>query len=222
MGLDNIVNEGDESANSTSSKPGSSKKYVKILRDEFEEFLYDQSPYYWQEVNTDSGELVYETDEFMIMYPDISLRIFSTIDKGTDEGREKGDDAIRTVIWSKEKDVPIGGRKSTYRIKTWKKNLLRKIKSLSDEWHDYVEECPNCDGWLVERQGNKSSFLGCINWEKDGSGCDYTRPLEHEGQCPECEDGFLVKREGRDGKFLGCSNWKSDGSGCSYTDQINE
>lgn len=239
MGLDNLVN--DENSNGTESdktnkienaatdkaanRSKSSKKFVEISREEFENFLDNDAPYYWKIVNTDAGEIVYETEEFMFEYPDVTLRIFSTIEKGVGISRGKGDDAIRTVIWTKDKEHPIGGRTKTLRIQTWKKNLLKKIKSLSNEWQNYVDPCPQCNGWLVKREGKNGEFLGCINWKKDGSGCNYMEsigePEEHEGECPRCEGGYLVKRSGPYGEFLGCTNWRSDGSGCDYKEQIN-
>lgn len=236
MGLDNLVGEDDETDDkeqketkketNTSTQSDSSKQFVKITREKFEDFLDETVSYNWIIVeDSDAEEIIYETEEFMFEYSDVSLRIMSTIEKGLDVSREKGDDAIRTVIWSKDADKPIGGRKSTYRIKTWKKNLLNKINSLSDQWDNYVEECPNCNGWLREIDGKHSKFLGCINWEKEGDGCNYRRTLEKpeeaEKKCPNCESGYLIKREGPYGEFLSCSNWNSDGSGCDHTEQLN-
>lgn len=231
MGLDNLVN--DNSSNDSEAKnkdtetnqSGTSKKYVKITREEFEEFLDNKAPYFWKIVDTDAGEIIYETDEFMFEYQNITLRIFSTIEKGVDVVRGKGDDAIRTVIWSKEHNAPIGGRTKTLRIQTWRKNLLKKINSLSDEWHNYVDPCPECSGWLVEREGKNGKFLGCINWTEDGSGCNYIKNIydddDYVKECPVCNDGKLVKRDGQYGKFLGCTNWEKDGSGCNYNENLD-
>lgn len=226
MGLDNLVNEDSENDNKINKKETSSSqtKYVTITVDEFEEFLEDNTPYFWRVVSAEAKEIVYQTDEFMLMHPDVSLRIFSSIDIESGVSRGKGKDAIRTIIWSNKIKTPLGGRSRTHRIGTWRKNLNKKIYSLRDEWEDYLNPCPNCSGWLIEREGKHGKFLGCTNWSKDGNGCNYLERLENPDdyvkECPECDNGVLVEREGPYGEFLGCTNWNKDGTGCNHKEKV--
>lgn len=106
-------------------------------------------------------ELVYDIplDE-----PNLSIYLFSSINSRTEQARDKGTDAIRTVIWDHDAGRPIGGKKRTNRIKTWRKNLKKKILELHNEWGEHVTECDVCGSWLVEREGEYGKFLGCTNY----------------------------------------------------------
>lgn len=228
MGLDDLVDDENNITNdeiNNTTETSNQRRYVVITQEEFEKFLEEKVPYFWMPVNVDAGEIVYETEEFMFEYFDVSLRVFSTIDRGTGKTRDKGEDAIRTVIWNQEVNRPMGGRKKTLRIETWQKNLRGKIKSIADEWQNYIKPCPECNGWLVQRTGQYGEFMGCSNWSKEGDGCDYIErteePDEYVKDCPSCDDGFLVERSGPYGEFLGCINWVKDGTGCNYKEQIN-
>ena len=38
-----------------------------------------------------------------------------------------------------------------------------------------IMKCEKCrKGYLIVKQGPKGYFLGCINYKKDGTGCNYT------------------------------------------------
>ena len=117
---------------------------------------------------------------------DLTIRVFSTIQGG--EGRDRGDDAIRCVVWSHEHDCPVGGRSKTLRIgpsasnpEGWRRNLREKIQDLYASWrqHDHGG-CPDCGGVLVERtpgpDDDWGAFLACSNWD-GGDGCQYTQWL---------------------------------------------
>ncbi|MEA3403572.1 MAG: type I DNA topoisomerase [Armatimonadota bacterium] len=98
-----------------------------------------------------------------------------------------------------------------------------------------TEECPECGGTLILREGRRGKFLGCSNFPK----CRYTRdykgeelageaaeaggeaaPAEVQEEpgddeadsdrvpvvCDECGAPMVVRR-GRRGRFLGCSNY---------------
>ncbi len=74
------------------------------------------------------------------------------------------------------------------------------------------EQCPECGGELVIRQGRFGKFISCLNYPE----CKYTRKIEDPAKekpeptgkiCPEC-GGELLKRKSRYGNyFLGCSNF---------------
>lgn len=170
MGLDDLTPKNDESSDSK-------RKYVQPSRDEFEEFLAG-TELNWRTVQTDSGEIVYEAT-LKNHSPMLTLRLFSTIQKGKDTARDKGKDAIRTVIWHNGMKRPIGGRTKTLRIKTWKKNLQEKIESLKEEWEEYVKNCPEChDGFMVTREGEYGEFLGCTSYPD----CDNTMSIDKDNR----------------------------------------
>lgn len=159
----------------TSDESGS-KEYVRITREEFEDFLSEH--YGWENLSVSgeyakfNRELVYQIKG--IGNEDLQLRVYSSVDKRTDKARDKGSDAIRTIIWSLELDRPIGGRTRTHRIHTWRKNLKKKIDSLLDEWEDNVHRCGECGNWMVKREGEYGEFLGCSAYPD----CDNTRHID--------------------------------------------
>jgi hypothetical protein len=178
MGLDNFGSN-DKEENSGSTK----REYVRITDGEFVEFL-NESGYIWHRMYPNDGSNINELQKFsgeeVFEIPldhideNLSIRIFSTISKSTGKARDKGDDAIRCVIWGRDLDRPIGGRKKTLRIKTWRKNLEQKLESLYSEWDDHVTNCDECGNWLVKRDGQYGEFLGCVNYPE----CDNTRQIE--------------------------------------------
>jgi len=101
-----------------------------------------------------------------------------------------------------------------------------------------IEDCPECGGRLVRKEGKRGAFMGCDRYP----GCRFTkaaseedrrpgavdaeglqwladaRPkvsVKAEGNCPKC-GGQLVLREGKRGPFRGCSRYPA----CRYTEQI--
>lgn len=161
MGLDNLNKRGDKS--------GTSRRYVKITRDEFEEFL-DSTDLEWKAVDSLGKEIVYETEDAAPDYDVVTMRIFSSIDQRTGVVRDKGADAIRLVLWNNLVGAPVSGMKKTLRIETWKKNLREKVVDLYDKSSKMVKECPECGSILVRREGKYGDFLGCSNYPE----CDYT------------------------------------------------
>lgn len=73
-------------------------------------------------------------------------------------------------------------------------------------------KCPECEGQLVLKHANKSSFLACQNYPT----CKHTQQLHKtdvtilkvmEGiACPECAQALAVKK-GRYGMFIGCTGF---------------
>lgn len=178
MGFDNFINDDDSSKSNESSS--TKRKYVRISQIELEEFL-DNITNNWKRLTpeddqnlTFTGEMVYEFPT-LVSHDDLVGRLYSTIEQGTGKARDKGKDAMRLVIWSNSAGHPIGGRKKTLRIKTWRKNLKEKFISLHEEWEQYVNKCPECtNGWLVERSGQYGDFLGCTEYDD----CTYTEQIE--------------------------------------------
>ncbi len=58
---------------------------------------------------------------------------------------------------------------------------LKKLEKKIDDWkykkkysHLGSNNCPKCDGYLVERSGKFGTFLGCSNYPK----CRYTKQVK--------------------------------------------
>lgn len=158
--------------------------FLQFGQDEFEVIL-DHSGYEWDRVDNDlsgesgtrfSQEIVYDSPDLGFpVLPDVVARIFSTIDKRTMESREKGNDSVKLVAWDTSINRPVGGRSYTKRIGTLPENLLPKIKSLIEEYDEYLHPCEECGAWLVERENssNGNKFLGCVRYPD----CKNTAPM---------------------------------------------
>lgn len=166
MGLDDFLDDQLDDGGDDETK--GRRKYYRMTQEQFEELL-ESTPAEFYIVGTDQDpnlaftrEIVYATDE--LGHDDLQLRVYSTIDERTAKARDKGDDAIRNVIWSKSYSKPVSGRKKTLRIETWKKNLSNKILDMLEEWQDLVLECEECGAWMVKRSGKHGEFMGCIKY----------------------------------------------------------
>lgn len=201
MGIEGFKTGDDDEDEDVETKvpEGQRGRYVEITESEVHEFFEDLE-YSFVICNEDpSNELVFESNRPMPDNKDITLRVFSSVDERSGKGRDKGSDAIRTVLWHRQLNRPIGGRTRTHRIATWRKNLKKKIESLVEETDEYIKECPKCQGYLVEREGSYGKFLGCTNWKPEGRGCDYTQPVDEE-----VPDEFTEEEEDEDDdEFLG-------------------
>jgi hypothetical protein len=167
MGLDDLIGEDSSSSETDKSKSSSTtKRYVAVTRDEFEEAL-EETKINWHRLDLENvGEWVYQSGHLHNVPSTVVLRTFSTIDKRTNKARGKGKDAIRTVIWDVELGQPVGGRKKTLRIKTWRSNLIPKINELVEEVGQMVIICDRCGSHMVIRENAKTGeeFLGCSSY----------------------------------------------------------
>lgn len=168
----------DTSGEETQSS-GGQRKYVQPSQEEFEEFLDDleeQLGIEWEIAEDDRAkEIIYEASEVLPSHDARVLRVFSTIDERTGKARSKGSDAIRTVLWDSNINRPIGGRTKTLRIKTWKKNLKKKVVDLINNTSEYITVCDECENFMIIRENSNTGeeFLGCSSYPK----CKNTEPL---------------------------------------------
>jgi len=133
-----------------------------------------------------------------------------TGDGSGQEGRDKGDDAIRTVIWDTEFDVPVGGREYTKRIRTsddpirYLRNMHEKVVWLYNNWHafDHSMRCPDCDGILRGAESEYGEYLFCKS-------CDYTEDLPDKS-CSDCQSGMKLVEDGPHGDYFFCLNEECD------------
>lgn len=165
---------GDLAPDNNDNESGETQRqYVQPTKQEFEECL-EQTGHEWGiDMKAPGMEYVYDTHDFMPDNNGIVLRVYSTIDKRTNEARSKGSDAIRLVVFNRHAMRPMGGRKKTLRIKTYCKNLKEKIQSVFDEYDRYVTRCDECGRWMVIRDGKYGEFLGCTGYPD----CDHTEQL---------------------------------------------
>lgn len=186
MGLGSFKDDDDSTNENEFSDESGSRRYTKFDQVTFEEFL-ESLPADFHIVGTDEDsnlkftrEVVYGSDE--LGNDDLQLRIYSTISERTGEVRDKGEDAIRTVIWSKKMSMPVGGRTKTLRIETWRKNLGNKVVELLNQWQDKVVECDECGSWMVKRDGKNGEFFGCSKYPVCKNTENITKLREAEGK----------------------------------------
>ena len=151
-------------------------EYVDITLEEMDAFLEKAQGFRRldpSEVNHPCGEHVYELD----MNPDYAkgckIRIYSTISRKGDS-RSKGSDAIRVVLGDHQGYPWCKAFKRVHRVKGWRRNVLRRYEPVLDEPWNYrwMEEypCPKCFGGIMRcRWGKKGSFMGCSNYNPNGS-----------------------------------------------------
>ena len=101
--------------------------YVKITEKEFDDYLKASNG--WVK-NRCGYEYVY--DYQMKKVPSIIVKVMSSINTGTGEGRNKGSDAIRVfAVKIDNRGKVVCGyikRQTVYRTTNWRKNLLNAYK----------------------------------------------------------------------------------------------
>ena len=165
MGLGNIEPDGNDKE--------TNREYAEFTLDDFVAFL-EKRDEEWEKVDeANTMEHVFETRDFSTSNG-VVLRIYSTVDVRTNKVRSKGSDAIRLVAWNKHLTQPLGGKKKTLRIKTWRKNLGEKIDDMVENPDNFIHQCPECNTVMVVREGKYGDFLGCSRYPK----CEATKQLE--------------------------------------------
>lgn len=150
----------------------SGKETVNIHKSEFEKALeetgldFEEVDYRW------ADECIYEASSSGGLF---SIRVYSTIDQSTNESRGSGEDSIKVNVVHNETNQPLFTVTRTYRIKTWKKNLHKKIKEIIEKKSE-IKKCDNCGSIMVVRENNDSGnkFLGCTSYPD----CKNTKPLD--------------------------------------------
>jgi len=137
------------------------RTFSNITKDEFEQAL-SETEYDFKEVDYDwTGELVYEATSDNGVF---TLRVYSSLSKHTGKARDKGSDAIRTVVLHTESGRPVLSEKRTNRIQTWKKNLKKKISNITRRQSDVVM-CSKCGNPMVIRTNKDGDeFYGCSQY----------------------------------------------------------
>lgn len=139
----------------------SNKKFYRYTREEFEKAL-EETDYEWTRQNFDfAGEYAYEHES---EDGNFLMRIWSSIDKSTDQARDKDKDAIRLAVLWTETMEPVLTEKRTNRIGTWKKNLLKKINNIQKRQEE-LQICSECNSVMVIREvESRNKFYGCSSY----------------------------------------------------------
>ncbi|MBY8998777.1 MAG: topoisomerase DNA-binding C4 zinc finger domain-containing protein [Candidatus Thorarchaeota archaeon] len=113
-------------------------------------------------IKSEEGEIVYRIP----LQNDLWIWVYSTVTPKTGVSRNRGEDAIRTVLMYHNWKAVMKVSK-TLRTENWKENLREKIKELSERVTDQI--CP--DGHPLVRRTARTGghFLGCSMFPD----CDY-------------------------------------------------
>ena len=147
------------------------RHYVERNKAEFDALLVDRLRFRVVDLKG-TNEIVYQRDGVNAPY---SVRVYSSLRKGTGRTRDCGDDAIRVVMVSQESGHAMKimgeGKKSKAgrrinRTKGAMNNLERRVKEyLLMGTRDYL--CPKCGRMMAVRSGRNGKFLGCTHSEYD-------------------------------------------------------
>jgi len=136
--------------------------FVDISKQEMEQFLKEQG---FIELNLDLiSETVFakRVDNNGMK---LSLRIYSGIEKNSGHSRGVGEDAIRLMLFYKNKNeeiVKLNGSGRVNRTKNWKINLKNRIDNFCEMLPKHI--CKNCNAPMILRKGAYGNFHGCCNF----------------------------------------------------------
>lgn len=165
MGLDNFKSEDttDETSDTDKEEQTGNKRTSEMFtRDEFEDVLED-TEYDWSRMRYDwAREWIYEAES---ENGNFIMRVYSSVDRRNNKSREKDSDAIRLTVIDAESERPVMKEKRTNRIKTWPKNLKKKIHNVKNR-KDEITICSECGSLMVVRSNKETGekFLGCTNY----------------------------------------------------------
>lgn len=151
------------------------KTFTQITELEMDDFLLPKG---FKEMNLEGvGEKVYGKRVDQGGRP-LSLRVYSSIGRDG-RARRKGSDAIRVELYEwdpkRGKPVHIGHGRRVNRIGTWRKNLGKRISTVSEM---IGPDCPNCGSSMILRSGSNGKFWGCSKYHD--TGCSGTRSYDNE------------------------------------------
>jgi hypothetical protein len=141
--------------------------YTTITKAQFERGLFiirdriggGKIGYIRSTIPENTKEYVYE---IQTIFPEIVIKVYSTIDVRTNCSRNIGADAIRTLAYYRDKQLFHKATK-TLRLKTWQNNLENKIKEIVSKI-EAVPVCPICGALMIERNGRNGLFWGCSKY----------------------------------------------------------
>lgn len=168
MTIDDFTNDSSTDGSSNENK----RKSQMFDRDRFEQVL-GQTEYDWDRVDYDwTKEWVYEVGS---SEGGFVMRIYSSVDKRSNKSRPKDGDAIRLVVLYGSDHEPVLREKRTNRIKTWPKNLKKKIQNIQER-KEQIAYCDQCGSVMVIRENSESGdqFYGCSSYPE----CKNTKSID--------------------------------------------
>ncbi len=128
-------------------------RYVDISQYDFEKALKKFNP------RLVKPEGVFEAVYKIPLENGLSIWVYSTIDTQTGVSREKGSDAIRTILMFDDRKI-VEAAPKTLRTTNWDDNLIEKIESLIEMTTDYLD--PSGHPLIKKKKKDgKGSFYGC-------------------------------------------------------------
>lgn len=154
----------DQNATAT-TQATTDRRYINITRSEFEDALADVGDF--ERVDYDwTQEHVYE----MTIRNVFILRVYSSVDKRSDDTRSCGADAIRVVLlYDKPGEdagvEPLAKQPHTKRMPNWVANLTPKVESLMSNVPANIHGCSECGSMMVIRTNGSTGedFYSCLN-----------------------------------------------------------
>lgn len=210
------------------------QKFVFIRRAELEAVLQKFGPIV-EYVTT--GMKVKETI-YQVLIPNTKLvvHVYSSIEKGSEVGRDVGKDAIRvvTLLPTPYGLKPVSKQIRTHRTPGWELRLEKKIQKCIDNIPQYTL-CPECNCPLIvrKRRADDVKFFGCTNYPECKYACDMTegkptprRPTTRTvtvgkkvvtitRTCPRCQSP-MEERPGKYGVYHSCTNWPK----CRFVERV--
>lgn len=168
---ENMTLEDFKAGSTGQSSSENKRKSQMFTKERFEEVLAE-TEYSWEIKDYDwTNEWVYEVGSGKGKFV---MRVYSSVDKRSNESREKDSDAIRLVVLHEETNKPVLSEKRTNRIKTWPKNLKQKISNIEERRND-LEWCGECSSVMLIRENSQSGeeFYGCSSYPE----CTNTKPM---------------------------------------------
>ncbi len=160
--------------------------YVPFNLVQFEKFLTESKIPYERKIIPGSYEHMFDvplTTKSGIEYPAV-VRIYSSIELGSDVTRDVGEDALRVRVIRTDKTsekfpkgIPAREIKYTaFRTKSAFPNLRDRVRLAFGQ--AMRQACPEC-GTLMVKRGTTSKFYGCFNYSRtDPLACRKTQSVE--------------------------------------------
>lgn len=153
--------------------------FVRFTKSEFEDFIKNNfpgsivvsSPIY--NIVPSSSEYIYDIPT---KYPDLIIRVYSSVEFSTNLSRDYGSDALRVILLNKKLGKAISSPEKSHikRMKNWRIYLKEAILELKNNINFYNRTCPKCKSPLALRiSKTKKEFFGCTNYPD----CTYTESL---------------------------------------------
>jgi hypothetical protein len=148
----------------------SRSNWISFSKGEFETVIENYAKTWQMETQIIGGEYVYD----LKMFPNLCMRIYSSISPETGQCKPLGADAIRIVmVW---KGKPVMKKQSrVYRTTNWRFNLVKRMGEVMKNFEEIYTPAKFGAHLLIEKNGRLGRFMGCIDYK---NGCRYTEAIK--------------------------------------------